>query len=200
MNSSEGSKGTASPPLVSRYGAPLSPHNSALLEVGKSMMFGSVTDFRSFCRFMAGISAGALPVYLGLLQYASLSNPYQSSFATVFRWVPQLLFGLAMLSFIFGSLPKVIRFSLDVPHQIDDARRLAMSQSRQRAIVGLIIFLIGLLWSSIVVFDAMNHRLSPSPNQAIDLAVAAARPPQVMADVMCTEAFQGGGHPRRGLL
>src|SRR5690242_18221621 len=49
---------------------PVSPHNQALYEAGKQMLVESISVGREFCKFMVGVSTGAIPLYLALLQLA----------------------------------------------------------------------------------------------------------------------------------
>ena len=53
---------------------PISPADQALYDAGKQMLADSVSVGREFCKFMVGVSTGAIPLYLALLALAFVAE------------------------------------------------------------------------------------------------------------------------------
>jgi hypothetical protein len=66
---------------------PVTPHNRALYEAGKTILTESLKTGREFCQFMTTTSLAAVPVYLGLLTFASEHGDRQSG-AQVWLVIP----------------------------------------------------------------------------------------------------------------
>jgi hypothetical protein len=142
----------------------ITPHNQGLFEAGKQMLVDSVSVGREFCKFMVGVSSGAVPVYLALLALA-LPKDYRP----VWWWkgvvlvVPGLVFLVASAVFAFGVFPRTDTFSLDVPAEIEKARNDAMSTRGLLSTAGFVLFGIGTLASIVMVIGALRVQAPAAP-------------------------------------
>jgi hypothetical protein len=145
---------------------PVSPHNQALYEAGKQLLTDSITVGREFCKFMVGISTGAIPLYLALLTLALPKDYRPAWWKGIAAIVPASLFLLAAVTFALGVFPRTGTFSLDYPEQIDTARSNAISWRRNVAIVGFSLFALAATMSIVVTIAALRVKapqVTPKP-------------------------------------
>src|SRR2546427_6865884 len=119
---------------------PVSPHNQALYEAGKQMLVDSISVGREFCKFMVGVSTGAIPLYLALLGLALPKDyrpPWWKGFLAI---VPAAGFLVAAVVFALGVFPRTGTFSLDIVEQIETARSNAIRWRGTFSIIGFVIF------------------------------------------------------------
>jgi hypothetical protein len=93
--------------------APESPHNAALYEAGKQLLVDSVEVGRDFCKFMVGVSTGAIPTYLALVGLAT-GKTFRPSFTEgLILLTPAVLF-LAGAG-IFALAAATFALAIEVP-------------------------------------------------------------------------------------
>jgi hypothetical protein len=131
--------------------APLTPHNKALYEAGKSLIVESVNVGSEFCKYMIGISAGAIGVYLSLIKLIVPEGSSLSYHQKIMAMIPNILFVLSMIIFTNGYFPRRAIFSLDIFEEIDQARINAINHRYRWAIWGFAVLCIGLCIGAMVV-------------------------------------------------
>jgi MFS family permease len=136
---------------------PLSPHNEALYETGKEIMKNSLSTGRDFCSSMITISSGAIPVYLGLLGFVLPENFEMTLSELVLSVVPPFVFLVSALVFVFGYLPKVGRFSLNVVEEIEQAYESVLKRRKNLIMLGVALFSVG---SILAIASVTIHILS----------------------------------------
>jgi hypothetical protein len=147
---------------------PVSPHNQALYEAGKQMLVESVSVGREFCKFMVGVSTGAIPLYLALLQLA-LPKDYRPGWGKgIAAVVPAAGFLLAGAIFAMGVFPRSGKFSLDSVDAIDAARAKALRWRGLLSTIGFGIFLLAASAAVVVTVAALRVKApvsKPKPNK-----------------------------------
>ena len=122
---------------------PESPHNAALYEAGKTLLVETVQVGREFCKFMVGISTGAIPTYLALVGLAVGKSYNPTDLEGVLLLVAPALFLVAAGIFVLGCLPVSGTISLDIPAEIEQARTDATNRRRTCGLIGFIVFALG---------------------------------------------------------
>lgn len=118
----------------------LSPHSKAVYEAGKTILVESIEVGRDFCKFMMGSSAGAIPVYLGLLKFLLPERYLLTASQGVLFAGPTLIFLGASAVFAIGFFPTRSTISLDLPADIERARTESIDRRRKFAFWGFIVF------------------------------------------------------------
>ena len=134
---------------------PVTPHNRALYEAGKTILTESLKTGREFCQFMTTTSLAAVPVYLGLLTFASEHGGRQAG-TQVWLVIPALLFVLSSVAFAIGLQPRTESISLDVVQSIEDGLRNILSYRRRYIRVGFTVFLVAAVMSVLVLVWRMR--------------------------------------------
>jgi hypothetical protein len=140
---------------------PLTPHNEALYEAGKKLLVDSVEVGREFCKLMITTALSAVPIYLSLLQLA-LPKDYRASVATgAVLMLPAVLFVVCAVVSVFGYLPQLGSFSLDLPGEIELRRERTIRRRRSFAhwslgilVAGTLIGTAAILWGYTLVTEA----------------------------------------------
>jgi hypothetical protein len=127
--------------------SPLSPHNKALYEAGKTLLVESIEVGREFCKFMIGSSSGAIPVYLGLLKFLLPEHYVLTSRQAVELGAPALVFLLASAVFAVGYFPTKTDVALELPEDINRIRNESVQRRRRFALWGFVIFGTACLWA-----------------------------------------------------
>jgi hypothetical protein len=157
--------------VIAAGAQPVTPHNQALYEAGKQLLVGSIDVGREFCKFMVGVSTGAIPLYLALLGLA-LPKDFRPSWERgIVEIVPAVVFLLAASAFAVGVFPRTGTFSLDVPDQIDAARTNAINWRRTWAITGSVFFGIAALASIVVTVWSLRVRAPSQPTRPIEVRI-----------------------------
>lgn len=124
----------------------ITPHNEAMYEAGKSLLVDSVKIGRSFCKFMIGITTGAIPTYLALLKFVLTGRMHVFSMTErLVGAIPPLLFLLASILFVLGFFPNKGQFSLDIVEEIVEQRDSLIRRRENRARWGFAVFCLGVL-------------------------------------------------------
>jgi hypothetical protein len=124
---------------------PESPHTAALYDAGKQLLVESVEVGREFCKFMVGVSSGAIPTYLALVGLAT-GKSYRPTVAEgALLLLPALMFLAAATIFAFGYFPVQTQMSLDRPAEIEAAREANMRRRRTAARAGFAVFMLGVV-------------------------------------------------------
>lgn len=127
----------------------LSPHQEALAEAGRQMLVESVNTGREFCKFMIGVATGAVPVYLGLLEF---SVPDRSTLGVEERTaalLPVVALLVAAVLFALGYLPTTGRMSLDVLEDVERERSTTIQRRDCFGKWGFGFFVFGVLSGSV---------------------------------------------------
>ena len=133
----------ASSEIEVTHARPESPHNAALYEAGKALLVDSVTAGRDFCRFMIGVSTGAIPVYMVLIGLI-VGKEYRPKLGDgIVLLAAPSVFLVAAAVFAVGVFPFGQSLSLDLPEEIERVRVRLLSRRRQVAILGFIAFAVG---------------------------------------------------------
>jgi len=155
--------------IIAVRAQPVTPHNRALYEAGKQMLVASVDVGREFCKFMVGVSTGAIPLYLALLQLA-LPKDFRPSWERgIVEIAPAVVFLLAAGAFAVGVFPRTGTFSLDVPAQIDAARTKAINWRRLWAITGSALFGAAALVGIVVTVASLRVKTPLQPTKPIEV-------------------------------
>lgn len=120
----------------------LSPHNEALYETGKEMLKSSLNITRDFCKFMITVSMGAIPAYLGLLEFV-LDENITLPIMELMSIVPPFFFLISAIIFIFGYFPQVDFFSLEIVEEIKQAYEKTVAKRKKLTNWGIFLFLVG---------------------------------------------------------
>jgi hypothetical protein len=136
----------------------ISPHNKAVYEAGKTMLVDSITTGRQFCQFMITTSAGAIPIYLGVLAFILPKNYALGMLIGIMVAMPAIIFLIASVVFAIGFLPVVAPFSLDIVEEIEKERNKII-QHRSRLIkIGFSTFVLGSFLAIIVMIVTISTR------------------------------------------
>lgn len=148
---------------------PVTPHNQALYEAGKQMLVESVTVGREFCKFMVGVSTGAIPIYLALVQLA-LPKDYRPDLGKgVLAILPAAVFLVAAATFALGVFPRGGSFSLDIVEDIEKARGDAIRRRGLLSSIGFILFSAGALASVVVTVAALRVKEPATPTKPTEV-------------------------------
>jgi hypothetical protein len=140
---------------------PITPHNQALYEAGKEMLVDSITVGREFCKFMVGISTGAISIFLAILAVA-LPKDYRPSWGFgIAIVVTAAVFLVSAGAYALGVFPQQGHLSLDLVESIDEARTKAIRRRERCALIGSVLFAIGVVAVVGVSFAAL--RVAPPP-------------------------------------
>jgi hypothetical protein len=120
----------------------LSPHNRALYEAGKTLLVDSIATAREFCKSMIGISAGAVPIYLGILSYLLPKHYTLGTNGGIALSAPAIGFLTSAAIFVVGYLPVPGTFSLDIVDDIERARSQIINYRNKFAWAGLGLFVV----------------------------------------------------------
>jgi hypothetical protein len=140
----------------------LSPHDAALYEAGKEMLVESIGVGRDFCKFMVGVSTGAIPIYLGLAQLALPQNYHPSFRLGVLIVVPASLFLLAAGVYAWGVFPKRDQLSLESVDSITEARTKAIDRRWHFALAGSALFGLGAVGAILITVAALRVKAPAS--------------------------------------
>lgn len=136
----------------------ISPHNKAMYEAGKSLLIDSIATAREFCSAMIGISTGAIPIYLGILSYL-LPEDYALGVAPgILLAAPAIGFLAAAVVFIFGYLPIIGSFSLDIIEQIEAERKRMIRHRRAYIIGGVTTFTVSTVMAIVAIIINIGVR------------------------------------------
>jgi hypothetical protein len=142
---------------------PVSPHEQALYEAGKEILIGSLAVGRDFCKFMVGVSTGAIPLYLGLLALALPKDYRPNWWKGIFAITPGAMFLVGAIVFAIGVFPRTSTFSLDIPEEIEQARSSAIRWRGTFASLGFIVFALAVVASIVVTIAALRVKTSEPP-------------------------------------
>jgi hypothetical protein len=169
------------PPQVEEVGE-ISPHSKALYEAGKALLVSSIETGRDFCKFMIGVSTGAIPIYIGLLKFVLPEDFAPPAGEGLVALIPAALFLLAAVLFVIGYFPQKSSFSLDLIEEIERERTQAIQWRHRLALAGFGLFCIALVLGLIVSLLAMQKAGTPGTtgtNPETRTAAGSATPPVV---------------------
>ena len=146
----------APPPLEVEEVGEVSPHSKALYETGKALLVSSIETGRDFCKFMIGVSTGAIPIYLGLLKFVLPEGFVPPAREGVIALIPAALFLLSAVIFVIGYFPQRSTFSLDLIEEIERERTEAIRWRHRLAIAGFSLFCVALVAGLLVTLGAMQ--------------------------------------------
>jgi hypothetical protein len=132
------------------------PHNEGLYEAGKALLVGSVDVGRDFCKSMITVASAAIPVYAALLALA-IGKEFRPSFGqgVVLTLAPVALL-LSATTFAIGYFPTTSTFSLDVPSEIEVARKATVSKRLRWSYIGFALFVMGIALSLVGVYYGLS--------------------------------------------
>jgi hypothetical protein len=141
--------------------APMSPHNTGLYEAGKTLLVESVAVGRDFCKAMITIATGGIPTYVVLVGLA-VGKSFRPTFVqgAVLSMAPAS-FLLAAAAFAMGYFPKRSTFSLDVPSEIDAARKDTLTKRMRWSGIGFGLLMLAIALSLFGMFYALSLHSSP---------------------------------------
>ena len=90
-------------PVDPVQGKIISKKEEFFFKFGETLIQDTVNLTREFCKLMITVTAGAIPVYMGLLKF-TIEHSYSD--ISLIHYVSPFLFLLACLIFIYGYLPK----------------------------------------------------------------------------------------------
>jgi len=120
------------------------------------MLVESISVGREFCKFMVGVSTGAIPLYLALLQLGLPKQYRPDWWLGIVAILPAATFLAAGAVFALGVFPRSGAFSLDVINEIDDARTAAIKWRGRVATIGFALFATAALAAIVVTVGALR--------------------------------------------
>lgn len=140
-----------------------SPHTEALYEAGKKLLVDSIEVGREFCKFMVGVSTGAIPLYLALVGLATGRSYRPSLVEGTALLVPPAVFLAAAAVFTFGYFPVRSSVSLEVLDEIDAARLATVNRRYRAATRGFALFTLAVLVSLAATTYALSLDVPTAP-------------------------------------
>lgn len=131
------------------------PHNRALYEAGKQMLTESISTGREFCKFMITTSASALPIYIALLKLVEPHSAAAAQTASLLVISPCALLILSTVLFAYGYFPTRHLASLDLPAEIETARRNLIGRRKRWAAAGFSVFVVAQVLAVVVISSAL---------------------------------------------
>jgi len=150
---------------------PLTPHDRALYEAGKTMLVESVETGRKFCETMIGVATGAVAVFVALLGIVTPKDHVLTVVEGTRGIIAGVLFLLAALCFVFGYLPRKSKLSLDLPGDIEKARASIIAWRHTWGWVGFGLFVVGVALAAYAAFCMIGAQ---APESGTDMLL---RPP-----------------------
>jgi hypothetical protein len=139
------------------------PHTEALYEAGKKLLVDSIEVGREFCKFMVGVSNGAIPLYLALVGLAVGKNYRPTLIEGIFLLAPPAVFLIAASVFAAGYFPVHSNFSLELLHEIEAARLAIVKRRYTSASWGFTLFVIAVMLSVAAVTYALSTGSPSTP-------------------------------------
>jgi hypothetical protein len=141
-------------------------------EAGKQMLVDSVSIGRDFCKFMVGVSTGAIPLYLALLQLA-VPKDYRPGWGEgALEVAPGALFLAAAATFAVGMLPRRSDVSLDNVEATEALRVEVMTQRARFTYVGFALFGVAALASIVITIVALGFKpAAPAPAKPLQVQI-----------------------------
>jgi hypothetical protein len=136
----------------------ITPHNRALYEAGKEILNQSISVGREFCQFMIGICTGGISVYLAILSFLLPEKYTLGIVKGLLDALPALFFLAASIIFAIGYFPVQTEFSLDIPQEIENARRVSIQHRKRSAVLGFVFFSIGVVAAIVIVILNLGLR------------------------------------------
>jgi hypothetical protein len=121
------------PPSMSEI-TPITPHNKAIYDAGRKLIVESIDIGREFCKFMIGVSTGAIPVYLAILKILGVENVSRrslSAWIVIITILPCILFLVSTGMYVLGYFPNTGTFSLDIVQEIETTRKKVLSYRKR---------------------------------------------------------------------
>lgn len=131
----------------------LSPQNEIIFEIGKEMLKSSINTAREFCKFMITVCLGAIPIYLGLLNFVLSENVILSTNNLIMFVIPLFFYFLSAIIFILGYFPQVDYFSVDIIDEIKNVYDKTVAKRKKIIKMGIVAFFAGNFFA---VFFIMN--------------------------------------------
>lgn len=158
----DGTAPVGSGEAATAVGAVPSPHAKAIAEAGRLMLLDAVVVGREFCKFMIGVVSGAVPIYLGLLEWVRPTSKGLGRTDQLIAAVPVLLFLASSTVFMLAYLPMRGTFSLDVIEDVEMQRAEAINKRHYGAVVGFTFFLAGVCGATFVVIRLTGRSIDDS--------------------------------------
>jgi hypothetical protein len=124
---------------------PLSLQNEALIEAGKTMLVGSLDVGRDLCKTMITVCSSAVPLHIALLGFVLGKRPALGIGSGSVALVGPLCYLLGVCAFAYGYFPLLGDISLEDISSITTARNATISHRKQCAIVGIMLFVAGII-------------------------------------------------------
>ncbi len=135
---------------------PMTPHNKAIYEAGKSLLVEAVEVGRDYCKFMITTSLSAIPTYIALLKLILPKDYVLKSIDEVFFLVPIFLFIFSSIAFTLGYFPQKKSIRLDILENIERRRDSIINRRFTYSMIGFILFGISILLASVLLVFNMG--------------------------------------------
>jgi hypothetical protein len=135
------------------------------------MLVESISVGREFCKFMVGVSTGAIPLYLALLQLALPKDYRPELWGGVAAIAPATGFLAAASAFALGVFPRSATFSLDRIDEISAARDAAIQWRGRMAVLGFTLFAVSVLSAVVVAVGALRVEARDAPAKPVEVRV-----------------------------
>ena len=138
------------------------PTETALFEAGKTLLVETVQVGREFNKFMVGVATGAIATYLSLIGLAVGKNYRPTVEEGIALLASPALFLLAAAVFAFGYFPVKGTISLDLPDDIEKARKETADRRYTCAFIGFVLFGLGVAAAVVGAIVALSVDVAAS--------------------------------------
>jgi hypothetical protein len=128
---------------------PLSVTTELEMELGKRMIYDSLTSMNDYAKFMIGFNGVLAGLYSGLLKF--LPQEALQKVNPVILFVPVLAFVLSAIVFTVAYFPQKERISLERPSSILRAYAELMNRKKQWSEIGTIFFILSVTIMALIL-------------------------------------------------
>lgn len=130
----------------------LTEHDKGIMEAGRRIYVESVDSGREYCKHMIAVSAGAIPIYVGLLKLG-ISDKHSPSATEYLIWmIPAILFLSSLLAFSFGFLPGSHKINLGNLNSVESVRNKLIMQRQIWSLLGFVLLAFGVIFGFVILF------------------------------------------------
>ena len=131
----------------------LSLQDQAIIEFGRRLYVESDDVGRDFAKQMITVSTGAIPIYIALANLGGLSS--RSAIVVVAAGLPAIVYLGSALMFVWSYRPIRSTVSLELPNEVEAARKESLDHRQRWNITALSIFVLATLASIGIVLALM---------------------------------------------
>ncbi len=127
-------------------GKALTAQDEAILEVGKKMIYDSLSVGRDFSKHMMTISATTITVYLAIIGFFFNKAP-----VNLYFMLPVILLVLAMLIFGISVYPGKAKLSIELIDEVSEVIQKTVRQRRLFFIAGFSLYALSIILTTLLM-------------------------------------------------